>query len=221
MPAPWPDWNFSMPTIESLDALLAQGAPPVIAILRGIRPDEALEITAALVEAGIRMIEVPLNSPDPFASIGAMQSAFGDRALIGAGTVLDVAAVDTLAATGARLLITPNTNPHVIARGVSHGLEVMPGCFTPSEAFAAIGAGARRLKLFPAGTLGPDYLKALRDVLPKEVATWAVGGIDAGNAAKWLEAGAQGVAVGSSVYRAGDTSGIVNTKAAALVAALA
>lgn len=210
-----------MPTIESLDALLAGGAPPLVAILRGLRPGEALEITGALVEAGILLIEVPLNSPDPFASIAAMQAEFGDRALIGAGTVLDVAAVDRLAATGARLLVTPNTDPAVIARGVSLGLEAMPGCFTPTEAFAAIAAGARRIKLFPAGTLGTGYLKALRDVLPKEVGAWAVGGVDAGNAATWLAAGAEGIAAGGSVYRAGDTAGTVATKAAALVAALA
>lgn len=206
-----------MPTT---DILLAEGAPPLVAILRGIGPDEALPVTAALIQAGIRMIEVPLNSPDPFASIAAMQAEFGERALIGAGTVLDVAGVDTLAATGAKLLVTPNTDPEVIARGVSLGLEAMPGFFTPSEAFAAIRAGARRLKLFPAGALGPSYLKATREVLPKDIGVWAVGGVDAGNAREWLAAGAQGLAVGGSVYRPGDSADTVATKAAALVAAL-
>lgn len=204
----------------TIDALLAAGTPPLVAILRGLRPDEAVPITAALVEAGIRMIEVPLNSPDPFASIAAMQAEFGDRALIGAGTVLDVAAVDTLAATGARLLVTPNTDPLVIARGVTSGLEAMPGFLTPSEAFAAIRAGARRLKLFPAGAMGPGYLKAVREVLPADVGVWAVGGVGAGNAAEWLAAGAQGVAVGSSVFRPGDSASEVAAKAAAVVGAL-
>jgi 2-dehydro-3-deoxyphosphogalactonate aldolase len=188
--------------------------------LRGIRPDEALEVTAVLIDAGIRMIEVPLNSPDPLTSIAAMQDEFGGDALIGAGTVLDVAAVDALSATGARLLVTPNTDPQVIARGVALGLEVMPGCLTPSEAFAAIGAGARRLKLFPAGAMGPGYLKALREVLPVDVGMWAVGGVDAGNAGDWLAAGAEGLAVGGSVYKRGDTASVVAGKAAALVAAL-
>lgn len=211
------DWTCSM---SMVDSLLAEGAPPLVAILRGIRPAEALGVTAALVEAGIRMIEVPLNSPDPFASIAAMQASFGNRALIGAGTVLDVNAVEALATTGARLLVTPNTDPEVIARGIAHRLEVMPGCLTPSEAFAAIGAGARRLKLFPAGAMGPTYLKALREVLPREVGVWAVGGVDAANAGEWLAAGAQGLAVGGSLYRPGDEPEAISAKAAALIAAL-
>jgi 2-dehydro-3-deoxyphosphogalactonate aldolase len=149
-----------------------------------------------------------------------MQDEFGDRALIGAGTVLDVAGVDSVAATGARLLVTPNTDPQVIARGVALGLEVMPGCLTPSEAFTAIRAGARRLKLFPAGTMGTAYLRALRDVLPGDVGVWAVGGVDAGNALEWLTAGAQGLAVGGGVFRPGDTAAEVGAKAASLVSVL-
>src|SRR3569623_1142448 len=140
-----------MPTI---DQLLIEGAPPVIAILRGITPSEAPAIGAALVEAGVRMIEVPLNSPDPFTSIAALQAQFGTAALIGAGTVLDGPSGDRLAETGARLLGAPGTDARVIARGVALGLEVMPGFFTPSEAFAAIEAGAGRLKLFPPKTPG-------------------------------------------------------------------
>ena len=207
-----------MPTIDSL---LADGAPPLVAILRGLRPEEALGIGAALVEAGIRMIEVPLNSPDPFTSIAAMQAEFGDVAAIGAGTVLNVTKVEALAATRATLLVTPNTNPDVIAHGVELGLEPMPGFLTPTEAFAAIHAGARRIKLFPAGALGPGYLKALLDVLPKDVGTWAVGGVDAGNAKDWLASGAEGVAVGGSVYKPGDSAQVVAEKAQRLVAALA
>ena len=203
----------------TIDALLAGGAPPIVAILRGIRPDEAVAVAAVLVDAGIRLIEVPLNSPDPFASIAAIQQAFGDTALIGAGTVLDVAAVDTLADTGARIMVTPNTDPSVIAHAVARGLEPMPGFVTPSEAFRAIAAGARRLKLFPAVALGPAYLKAIRDVLPAHVRTWAVGGTDAGNIADWIAAGAEGIGVGGALYRPGDDAAVVADKARVLVAA--
>lgn len=206
-----------MPTIDSL---LAAGAPPLVAILRGLRPEEAVGIAGALVDAGIRLIEVPLNSPDPFASIAAIQAEFGAVAAIGAGTVLSPDKVEALAATGGTLLVTPNTNPEVIGRGVELGLEPMPGFLTPTEAFAAIRAGARRIKLFPAGALGPSYLKALLDVLPKDVGTWAVGGVDAGNAREWLKTGAEGVAVGGSVYKPGDTAAAVSEKAKALVAAV-
>jgi len=139
----------------TIDDLLAEGVPPVVAILRGIRPDEALPVATALVDAGIRIIEVPLNSPDPFDSIRAIQDRYGDRAAIGAGTVLDLASVEALAATGSRIMVTPNTDPAIIARAVALGLEPMPGFVTPSEAFAAIAAGAQRIKLFPAVALGP------------------------------------------------------------------
>ena len=203
----------------TIDDILADGAPPIVAILRGIRPDEAVPVAAALVEAGIRLIEVPLNSPDPFTSIAAIQQAVGDTALIGAGTVLDVASVDRLADTGARIMVTPNTDPAVIAQAVTRGLEPMPGFVTPSEAFRAIAAGARRLKLFPAVALGPAYLKAVRDVLPRDVRTWAVGGTDAGNIADWIAAGAEGIGVGGALYRPGDDTATVAAKARTLVAA--
>ncbi|MBU1462257.1 MAG: 2-dehydro-3-deoxy-6-phosphogalactonate aldolase, partial [Alphaproteobacteria bacterium] len=147
----------------TMDDLLADGAPPIAAILRGIRPDEALDVAAALVEAGIRILEVPFNSPDPLVSIGAMQQAFGDRAIIGGGTVLSVEALEQLHGVGGRIMVTPNTNPAVIARGAELGLELLPGFMTPSEAFAAIAAGARRIKLFPAARLGPAYVKAIKD----------------------------------------------------------
>ncbi len=206
-----------MPTI---DRLLAEGAPPLVAILRGLVPGEAVEIAAALVEAGVRMIEVPLNSPDPFESIAAIQAEFGNIAAIGAGTVLDIPSVERLAALGARLMVTPNTAPDVIARGVALGLEVMPGFMTPSEAFAAIGAGARRLKLFPAGSLGPQHLKAIGEVLPREVGIWAVGGVSTANLADWFAAGAQGVAVGGSLFRPGDAPAEVARKAGDMISAL-
>ena len=203
-----------------IDELLARGAPPVIAILRGVQPGEAVVIGTALVEAGIRMIEVPLNSPEPFTSIAALQQAFGDNALIGAGTVLDIASADQLAQTGAGLLVAPNTDPALIARGIGLGLEVMPGFLTASEAFAAIGAGARRLKLFPAFAHGPAYLQALRDVLPADVGIWAVGGVDGENIREWLEAGAEGVALGGALYRPGRSAAEVRAGADQIVAAL-
>lgn len=203
-----------------LDELLAHGAPPAIAILRGVKSAEVASIGAALVEAGVRMIEVPLNSPDPFASIATLQAEFGGEVLIGAGTVLDAAAVERLAETGAGLLVAPNTDARVIARGVALGLDVMPGFFTPSEALAAVEAGARRLKLFPASTAGPGFVKAIRDVLPAEIGIWAVGGVDAENAGAWLAAGAEGVALAGALYRPGMEAGEVGRRAQTLVAAL-
>jgi len=204
----------------TIDQLLGEGAPPVIAILRGVTPAEAVEVGAALVEAGIRMIEVPLNSPDPFESIAALQGALSGQALIGAGTVLDTASVDRLADTGAGLLVAPNTDAQVIARAIERGIEPMPGFLTPSEAFAAISAGARKLKLFPAFTYGPAYLAALRDVLSPDVSVWAVGGVDAGNARDWITSGAEGVALGGALYRPGRSAADVRAGAEEIIAAL-
>ena len=206
-------------TVMTIDDMLAQGVPPVVAILRGVRPDEAEAVAGALIDAGIRLIEVPFNSPEPTVSIAAIQSAFGHEALIGAGTVLDADAVRALAETGATLMVTPNTNPAVIAQGVAAGLQPMPGFVTPSEAFAAIAAGARRLKLFPATAFGPSYLKAIGEVLPKHVRLWAVGGTGADNIGAWLAAGAEGIGVGGALFRPGDSVADVATKARNLVAA--
>lgn len=203
----------------TLDGILDVGVAPVVAILRGLRPDEAVDIGAALVEAGVRLIEVPMNSPDPLNSIASLQQTFGAEALIGAGTVLDVAAVDAVAATGARLLVTPNTDPAVIARGIEQGLEPMPGFLSPTEAFSAYKAGARRLKLFPAGELGVGYIKAVRDVLPADARLWAIGGANAGSVGAWLAAGCEGIGVGSALFKPGDTAAQVSAKAKALVAA--
>ena len=203
----------------TIDDLLADGAPPVVAILRGLQPHEAVAVGAALVESGIRIIEVPLNSPDPLASIAALQSAFGDTALIGAGTVLSVEAAEGLHGVGGRIMVTPNTDPSVIARGVQLGLEVMPGFMTPSEAFAAINAGARRIKLFPAARLGTPYVKAVKDVLPRNVGVWAVGGTDAATIGEWLNAGCEGIGVGGALYRPGDSADQVGEKARQLVTA--
>jgi 2-dehydro-3-deoxyphosphogalactonate aldolase len=205
-----------MPTI---DQLLDAGAPPVVSILRGVTSAEVVEIGAARVAAGIRIIEVPLNSPDPFASIEALQAEFGNEALIGAGTVLDAASVERLAQTGAKLMVAPNTDAAVIARAIELRLEPLPGFVTPSEAFAAIAAGASRLKLFPASSFGPAYLRALREVLPADIGVWAVGGVDAANLAEWIGAGAEGVALGGSLYRPGTSAADVAAKAMRVVAA--
>lgn len=202
-----------------MTTLLASGAPPVMAILRGLTPPQAPAVGAALVAAGLRFIEVPLNSPDPFDSIGALQAAHGDVACIGAGTVLDVPAVDRLAPTGARILVSPNVDAAVIARAVSAGLDAMPGFLTPTEAFVAIAAGARRLKVFPSASFGPAYVRALREVLPRDVALWAVGGTGANNLHEWLAAGCEGIGVGSALYRAGDAPALVGERARALVTA--
>jgi len=202
-----------------MTTLLAGGAPPVMAILRGLTPADAPAIGTALVEAGIRFIEVPLNSPDPFDSIALLQAAHGGVACIGAGTVLDVAAVDRLARSGARIMVSPNVDAAVIARAVARGLEAMPGFLTPTEAFVAIGAGARRLKIFPSAAFGPGYVRAIREVLPRDVALWAVGGTGAANLHDWLAAGCEGIGVGSALYRAGDAPALVGERARALVAA--
>lgn len=202
-----------------LDEALDHGAPPIIAILRGIRPDEALAVAGALIEAGIGIIEVPLNSAQAFESIRSIQHAFGKRACIGAGTVLDSEAVAGLAATGADLMVTPNTVPALITQALAAGLTPVPGFVTPTEAFAAIAAGARHLKLFPSSAFTPAYLKAICEVMPKHVCVWAVGGTGAANLGPWLAAGSRGIGVGSALFRPGDAAAVVATRAGELVAA--
>jgi 2-dehydro-3-deoxyphosphogalactonate aldolase len=196
-----------------------EGIVPLVAILRGIRPEEVLEVGAALHEAGIGAIEVPLNSPSPLESIKRLVAGFGDRCLCGAGTVLRAADVDAVQAAGGRLIVTPNTVPAVIERAVALGLTVMPGFATATEAFAALGAGAGLIKLFPAASYGPGHLKALRDVLPAAAAVFAVGGVGAANLAPWRQAGCAGLGVGGDLYRAGHSAGEVHRRALALVAA--
>lgn len=198
---------------------ISQGdTPPIIAILRGVAPDEVVEIGGALIEAGIGMIEVPLNSPDSLDSIGRLAFAFGDQALCGAGTVTSVQAVDLVAKAGGRLIVAPNTDPVVIARALTLGLVAAPGFATPTEAFQAMAAGARWLKLFPAASYGVGHLKALRDVLPREAAVLAVGGVGPDNLAAWLDAGAAGVGLGGDLYRPGATAGQVAERARRAVA---
>ncbi|MPT48198.1 MAG: 2-dehydro-3-deoxy-6-phosphogalactonate aldolase [Sphingobium sp.] len=204
-----------------MNDLLAAGAPPVVAILRGLTPDEAVAVGQALVDAGICLIEVPLNSPDPFTSIARLQQEFGKDAAIGAGTVLNADAVNRLGDMGAQLMVTPNTNPALITQGVELGLDVLPGFLTPTEAFAAIAAGARRIKLFPAGTFARSYIKDIKAVLPTATGVWAVGGVDAGNCRDWLNAGCEGIALGSALYRPGVEAAQVHAVALSVVKALA
>jgi 2-dehydro-3-deoxyphosphogalactonate aldolase len=192
---------------------------PLVAILRGVTPARVEGVAAALFEAGIRAIEVPLNSPEPFKSIELLTKTYGDRCLTGAGTVLDTANVDRVANVGGKLLVTPNTNPAVIARGVEKKMVVMPGFYTPSEAFAAIAAGARTLKLFPAATGGTAHLKALLAVLPKDVPVYAVGGVGAGNMKEWRQAGAAGFGMGSDLFKPDFTDAEIATRARESVAA--
>jgi len=193
--------------------------PPIVAILRGVKPDEVVAIAEALVDAGVRAIEVPLNSPEPLESIRRLCEAYGDVALCGAGTVLTAQAVDDVAAAGGKLIVTPNTDPEVIARAVALGLTAMPGFATPSEAFAAVKAGARALKLYPASSFGPSHIKAVKDVLPKDILVYAVGGVGSANLEPWLTAGVAGIGVGGELYRPGHTPDEVGRRAAALIAA--
>lgn len=176
---------------------------PLIAILRGITPDEAREHVTAILDAGFDAVEIPLNSPDWETSISDIVAKFGDRALIGGGTVLKPEQVDRLAEMGCKLIVTPNTQPEVIRRAVSHGMTVCPGCATASEAFTALEAGAQALKIFPSSAFGPDYIKALKAVLPAEVPVFAVGGVTPENLHLWLQAGCVGAGLGSDLYRAG------------------
>jgi 2-dehydro-3-deoxyphosphogalactonate aldolase len=174
---------------------------PLIAILRGLEPGRAVETATALVEAGIDRIEVPLNSPEPLASIAAMQAALGERAEIGAGTVLSPEEVRAVAAAGGRFIVSPNADARVIARTKDLGLGSYPGVFTPTECFLALAAGADALKVFPAGMMGRDGLKAIRAVLPRETRVYAVGGVGTGDFAAWRAAGADGFGLGSSLFQ--------------------
>ena len=194
---------------------------PLIAILRGITPTEALPVAGALIEAGVTRIEVPLNSPEPLDSIARMVTAYGSDALIGAGTVLTPGQVREVAATGARLIVSPNCDPAVIAASKAAGMDSFPGVMTPTEAFAALAAGADGLKLFPGELIGPAGLRAMRAVLPPEVPLFAVGGVSADNMADWHRAGAAGYGIGSALYKPGDSAATVAAKAREFAAAWA
>ena len=193
---------------------------PLVAIIRGVTPGEAVAIGEVLYEEGIRIIEVPLNSPDPLESIRLIAGALGDRALVGAGTVLDPADVRRVAEAGGRLIISPNTYTPVIEATVAAGLVSMPGYFTPSEAFEAVRAGAHSLKLFPAEAASPAVVKGQLAVLPKHIPLLVVGGITPGNMRPYLEAGAQGFGLGSGLYKPGQTPEQVRMQAQAYRAGL-
>ena len=190
----------------------------IIAILRGIRPEEVLAVADALIGEGITKIEVPLNSPDAIASVAALAERFGDVAVIGAGTVLTPADVDRVHAAGGRLIVSPDANPAVIARTKALGLLSYPGVMTPTECFAALGAGADGLKLFPGSLIGPAGLKALRAVLPEGTEVLAVGGAGPENFAEWFAAGASGFGIGTALYRPGDGADEVAARARGIVA---
>lgn len=196
-----------------------EGRLPLVAILRGLEPERAVAVGEVLVEAGFDIIEVPLNSPDPLASIAALVEALGPRALVGAGTVLAEAEVDALAAIGAGLVVSPNGNPAVIRRTAALGMVSLPGVFTPTEMFAAIEAGASGLKLFPAEAASPAVIKAVRAVLPPQVPLFAVGGISAANMGDYLAAGAAGFGIGGSLFKPGKPLADIAADARAIVAA--
>ncbi|WP_271948753.1 2-dehydro-3-deoxy-6-phosphogalactonate aldolase [Ruegeria faecimaris] len=176
---------------------------PIIAILRGLQPTEAAEVGQALIDAGIDRIEVPLNSPDPLTSIGILAERFGDRALIGAGTVLTIEQVDAVAGVGGKLIVSPNFDAEVIQQTIKLGIQSWPGVHTPTEAFGALRAGATGLKLFPGVMAGPSGLAAIRPILPKDALVFAVGGAGPENFANWLKAGADGFGIGSALYKPG------------------
>jgi 2-dehydro-3-deoxyphosphogalactonate aldolase len=195
----------------TLDEALKQC--PVVAIVRGIRPDEVLDHAAALLEAGVVGMEVPLNSPEPIDSIRRLAAEFGDRMVIGAGTVLTAERVEAVAEAGGRIIVSPNTKPEVIGRAVQLGLDPAPGFATASEAFTAIEAGARHLKLFPAVTYGPAHVKQLKAVLPPEAVIWAVGGVGPDSMADWWAAGCRAFGLGGELYRAGQSVAETREKA--------
>ena len=199
---------------------VARTACPLVAILRGVTPDTVEAIGDALVDAGFRLIEVPLNSPDPYDSIGRLAKRFAaSDVVIGAGTVLDPTQVDRVAAAGGTLIVSPSVDVRVIATSVAASLISLPGYFTPSEAFAAIGAGAHGLKLFPAEAASPRVLKAQRAVLPRALPLFVVGGVAADGMSPWVAAGADGFGIGSALYAPGMSAHEVGGNAKTFVAA--
>ena len=192
---------------------------PIIAILRGLEPENAVETASCLIDAGITQIEVPLNSPDPVSSISRMVTAFPDDATFGAGTVLDVADVKKVAATGAGMIVSPDCNPDVIRATKAAGLLSYPGVFTATEAFTALRAGADGLKFFPAFRLGPDGLSALKAVLPGDTKTYMVGGVGPDEFRTYLAAGAYGFGIGSALFKPGMATSQIASRARDLVLA--
>ncbi|MGZ3273854.1 MAG: 2-dehydro-3-deoxy-6-phosphogalactonate aldolase [Caulobacteraceae bacterium] len=198
------------------DALSGSG---VVAIIRGVTPGEVLAVGEALHDAGVRVVEVPLNSPEPYDSIRLLAHEFKGRLFVGGGTILTEAQADAVVAAGGRLMVSPNTNAGVIRHAATIGMIPFPGFATATEAFAAIEAGARHLKLFPAATYGPGHLKALKAVLPKEVVIAPVGGVGAADMAEWVKAGAGCFGIGGELYRPGLAPEEIHRRAVELVQA--
>jgi 2-dehydro-3-deoxyphosphogalactonate aldolase len=196
------------------------GSIELVAILRGLAPARASEVGIALVDCGFRTIEVPLNSPDPFTTIKLLSQAHGATCVIGAGTVLTAEEVDSVHAAGGRLVVAPNFDEQVIRRALDHGMRVLPGIATATEAFSALRAGATELKLCPASTYGADHLRALKSVLPRNAKVYPVGGIGAQDIAEWLAAGADGFGFGSELFKPAYTLAELTRRAQQLVAAL-
>ena len=191
---------------------------PLVAILRGVTPDEVVDVALALEEQGFAIVEVPLNSPRPLDSIARLAAAVGDRLLVGAGTVIEPDSVDDVLAAGGRLIVMPHADAAVVERAKSLGAVAVPGFATPGEAFAMLRAGADALKLFPAEAAPPSVLKAMRAVLPKQVPVLPVGGITPESMDGYLQAGATGFGLGSALYKPGDTASKVAEKAKAFQA---
>jgi 2-dehydro-3-deoxyphosphogalactonate aldolase len=191
----------------------------IVAILRGVTPDEVVAVSQTLYDAGIRVVEVPLNSPEPFTSIEKLSKAFVDKMVVGAGTVLNVQDVNLLKAHGGQISVSPDCNEATISRAVELGMIPLPGVFTPTEAFAAIRAGAKHLKLFPAEVASPATIKAWKAVLPKHIQIYAVGGVTPENMGDWLAAGASGFGIGSSIFKPGISMAKISESAHSLVSA--
>ena len=192
---------------------------PLIAILRGLPPEQAVAVAGALAGAGFRMLEVPLNSPQPLRSIDLLAKSFGDSCLIGAGTVTRVEQVEAVSRAGGRLIVSPNTDSAVIAESKRLQMVSLPGCCSPTEAFAALQAGADALKLFPSEQIPAAAVRALTAVLPAATTLYAVGGIDAGKIPDYLRAGVSGFGIGSAIYRPGKTPAQIAADATALIEA--
>lgn len=203
-----------------IDVATALRTRPLIAILRGITPDETDAIGDVLVETGFRVIEVPLNSPDPLVSIERMVNRYGRYALIGAGTVMSTTDVDRVKAAGGRLVVMPHSDLAIVRHAKSVGMTVAPGVATPTEAFAALAAGADALKLFPAEMITPAVVKSIRAVLPKSAMLVPVGGISAANIPAYRAAGANAFGIGSMLYAPGKSVAAVKASALDLIAAL-
>ncbi|WP_429812184.1 2-dehydro-3-deoxy-6-phosphogalactonate aldolase [Ensifer sp. B1-9] len=192
---------------------------PLIAILRGLKPEETEGVVGALIETGFTAIEIPLNSPDPFRSIGTAVKMAPENCLIGAGTVLTTAQVEQLADVGGRLMVSPNVEPAVISLAAQKGMVTMPGVLTPTEALSAAAAGATGLKFFPASVLGPSGITAIRAILPPDLEIAAVGGVSDANFGDYAKAGIRSFGLGSSLYKPGMSAAEVGERAVATIKA--